>query len=78
MVCKAFCLLNNSHTLLQSFARYREEVHPHATLPALVLEDGSTLLESSAICLYLATVFSDVSMVSMLPDGDNETAAFYK
>ena len=58
--------------------RYREEIHPHATLPALMLEDGSTLLESSAICLYLAEVFSDANTVNMLPQGDKETSAYYK
>ena len=43
-----------------SFARYREEaMHPHATLPALMLEDATTLLESNVICMYLAEVFSD-------------------
>ena len=47
-------------------------------LPALVLEDGSTLLESSAICLYIAGVFSGVSTVNMLPEGDKETAVYYK
>jgi len=63
---------------LATFVRYKEEVHPHATLPALTLEDGTKLLESSAICLYLADVFSDVNTVNMLPQGDKETAAYYK
>ena len=43
-----------------------------------MLEDGTTLLESSAICLYLAEIFSDASAVNMLPQGDKETAAYYK
>lgn len=46
---------------------YRE-VHPHGTLPALVLEDGTVMLESSAICLYLAEVFLDPDGNSLLPD----------
>ena len=68
----------HTHRITCLFVRYREEVHPHATLPALMLEDGTTLLESSAICMYLAEVFSDASAVNMLPQGDKETAAYYK
>ena len=60
------------------YFRYQEDVHPHATLPALTLEDGTTLLESGAICMYLAEVFSDASTVNMLPEGDKETADYYK
>ena len=56
--------------------RYRD-VHPHGTLPSLVLEDGSVLLESSAICLYLAEVFLDPQGESLLPDPDH-TAEYYK
>ncbi|XP_069123463.1 glutathione S-transferase GstA-like isoform X1 [Argopecten irradians] len=33
---------------------YKRDVHPHGTIPALVLEDGRTIIESGAICLYLA------------------------
>ena len=46
---------------------YRE-VHPHGTLPSLQLEDGSVLLESSAICLYLAECFVDPSGENLLPE----------
>lgn len=56
--------------------RYRD-VHPHGTLPSLVLEDGSVLLESSAICLYLAEVFLDPRGDTLLPDSDH-TAEYYK
>ena len=55
---------------------YRE-VHPHGTLPALKLEDGTVLLESSAICLYLAEIFLDSEGQSLLPDPKN-TSEYYK
>ena len=56
--------------------QYRD-VHPHGTLPALVLEDGFVLMESAAICLYLAAVFQDPDGNSLLPEGCN-TAEYYK
>lgn len=55
--------------------QYRD-VHPHGTLPALVLEDGFVLLESAAICLYLADVFQDSDGNSLLPE-DHNTAEYY-
>ncbi len=55
---------------------YRE-VHPHGTLPSLMLEDGSVLLESSAICLYLAECFVCSSGENLLPESEN-TAEYYK
>lgn len=55
---------------------YRD-VHPHGTLPSLALEDGSVLLESSAICLYLAECFVDSSGQDLLPPPEN-TAEYYK
>ena len=48
---------------------YRD-VHPHGTLPALVLEDGKVILESSAICLYLAETFLDSNGNSLLPESE--------
>eukprot|EP00916_Digyalum_oweni_P014483 GHVL01023746.1.p1 GENE.GHVL01023746.1~~GHVL01023746.1.p1 ORF type:complete len:224 (+),score=15.60 GHVL01023746.1:52-723(+) len=33
---------------------YRKKVHPHSTVPALEVEGRPTMLESSAICMYLA------------------------
>ncbi|KAK7113014.1 glutathione S-transferase GstA-like [Littorina saxatilis] len=33
---------------------YHKTVHPHNTIPALEIEGGPTMLESTAICLYLA------------------------
>ena len=50
-------------------------VHPHATLPALKLEDGSSLLESAAICMYLADSFLDPEGHDLLPD--EEDKAYY-
>ncbi len=55
---------------------YRE-IHPHGTLPALKLEDGTVLLESSAICLYLAETFLDSDGGSLLPDPQH-TSEYYK
>lgn len=55
---------------------YRD-VHPHGTLPSLALEDGSVLLESAAICLYLAECFVDSSGQDLLPAPEN-TAEYYK
>lgn len=53
------------------------QVHPHGTLPALVLEDSSVLLESAAICLYLAEVFLDPDGNNLLPEPES-TAEYYK
>lgn len=58
----------------QDVVGYRS-VHPHATLPALKLEDGSVLLESAAICLFLADSFLDSDGQDLLPDEEN--AAHY-
>ncbi len=55
---------------------YRE-VHPHGTLPSLMLEDNSVLLESSSICLYLAECFLDPSGESLLPEPEY-VAKYYK
>ncbi len=55
---------------------YRE-VHPHGTLPSLALEDGSVLLESSAICLYLAECFVDSAGQDLLPPSER-TSDYYK
>lgn len=60
----------------QDLMRYRE-VHPHGTLPALELEDGSVMLESSSICLYLAEVFLDPGEQTLLPD-EKHAAHYYE
>ena len=46
---------------------YRD-IHPHGTLPALLLEDGKVILESSAICLYLAEAFLNSDGENLLPE----------
>ena len=56
--------------------RYRE-IHPHGTLPALMLEDGTVILESAAICLYLAEVFLDPDGSNLLPEPEH-TSEYYK
>ena len=61
----------------QDVVGYRDAVHPHATLPALLLEDGSVLLESAAICLYLAESFLDPEGQNLLPD-EKHAAHYYE
>ena len=36
---------------------YQENVHPHGTVPGLVIEGEPTMMESGAICLYLADTY---------------------
>ncbi|XP_060067180.1 uncharacterized protein LOC132547442 [Ylistrum balloti] len=50
---------------------YRSTVHPHCTIPALVLEDEKTIIESGAICLYLADLHKRFS------PGAQWTAEYY-
>lgn len=52
-------------------------VHPHGTVPALVLRDGAVLLESSAICLYLAENLTYPDGSTLLPDKQQQ-AHYYK
>ncbi|XP_002733258.1 glutathione S-transferase GstA-like [Saccoglossus kowalevskii] len=40
--------------------KYKREVHPHGTLPALVVDDNHTILESAAICMYLADLYGQL------------------
>ena len=54
---------------------YRE-VHPHGTIPCLMMEDRSVLLESSAICLYLAECFQDHAGENLLPEPENAAEYF--
>lgn len=61
----------------QDAVGYRDSVHPHATLPALRLEDGTVLLESAAICLYLAESFTDPKGQNLLPD-EQYSALYYE
>jgi glutathione S-transferase len=61
----------------QDVVGYRDTVHPHATLPALQLEDGSVMLESAAICFYLAESFLDAEGHDLLPD-EEHSAHYYE
>ncbi|KAL5018931.1 hypothetical protein ScPMuIL_004653 [Solemya velum] len=36
---------------------YKSKTHPHGTVPALEIEGQDTILESGAICLYLAELY---------------------
>lgn len=36
---------------------YQSRTHPHGTVPALEVEGQDTILESGAICLYLAELY---------------------
>ncbi|XP_071953025.1 glutathione S-transferase GstA-like isoform X2 [Antedon mediterranea] len=40
---------------------YKKTVHPHGTIPALKLDNDITIIESSAICMYLADLFGGLS-----------------
>ena len=53
-----------------ALASYRK-VHPHGTIPCLEIEGRSPIVESGAICLYLADVYK-----SLGPELDKE--AYYK
>ena len=46
-------------------------VHPHGTVPCLEIEGRSPILESGAICMYLAHLYGNLG-----PEMD--TAAYYK
>lgn len=59
---------------------YRSAVHPHGTVPALVLLDGQpsdggtrVALESGAICLYLAEKYGQ-----LLPSSGDEILDYYE
>ena len=53
----------------EKLAEYRQ-VHPHGTVPCLEIENQTTILESGAICMYLAELYG-----SMVPE---DKAAYYK
>jgi hypothetical protein len=63
------------HAPPETIADYKQNVHPYGTIPALIIdEDGKqqTILESAAICLYLAQRFNN----GMLPSAE-ESANYY-
>lgn len=45
---------------------YRDTVHPLGTVPALEIEGREPLIESGAICMYLAELYQ-----KLLPEKDN-------
>ncbi|XP_052261845.1 uncharacterized protein LOC127865848 isoform X2 [Dreissena polymorpha] len=53
----------------EKLAQYRK-IHPHGTIPCLVVEGRQAIIESGAICLYLADVYGKLG-----PEADKE--AFY-
>ena len=53
----------------ERLAQYRL-VHPHGTIPCLEVENQTTIIESGAICMYLAELYED-----MVPD---DKASYYK
>ncbi|XP_033097467.1 glutathione S-transferase GST-6.0-like isoform X2 [Anneissia japonica] len=40
---------------------YKKSVHPHGTIPALKLDNDVIVLESGAICMYLADLFGGLA-----------------
>ena len=54
----------------EKLAQYRL-VHPHGTVPCLEIENQTTILESGAICMYLAELLDPTTV-----PGDK--AAYYK
>lgn len=55
----------------QERKHYKDEVHPHGQVPAMVTSDGEIIIESAAICLYLAQLYG-----KCLPDEQNEANYF--
>ena len=51
------------------------KTHPHGAVPALE-DDGITMFESAAICLYLADKYADKKLAP--PVGSKERAAYYQ
>ena len=50
---------------------YKEKVNPNGQVPAMVTSDGEVILESAAICLYLARLYGQC-----LPNEQNEANYF--
>ncbi|KAL3875735.1 hypothetical protein ACJMK2_033656 [Sinanodonta woodiana] len=48
--------LNPQDPNQEKLANYRK-VHPHGTIPAMKLDDETVIIESGAICLYLADLY---------------------
>ena len=64
---------HNPHTASpEERYRYKQNIHPHGSIPAMITSEGEVMLESAAICLYLAKIYG-----MCLPDEQNE-AVYYK
>ncbi|HEY6525843.1 MAG TPA: glutathione S-transferase N-terminal domain-containing protein, partial [Solirubrobacteraceae bacterium] len=50
--------------------------HPLGRVPALELDDGTTVFESAAICLHLADLHPDAELIA--PLGSSERALVYQ
>ena len=59
-------------TTSQQRENYQKCVHPHNKVPAMITSEGEVMLESAAICLYLAQLYGQC-----LPDEQSE-ADYYK
>ena len=46
---------------------YKNEINPHGLVPSMVLPDGTHMVESAAICMYIADKYG-----KMLPEPDKE------
>ena len=46
---------------------YKNEVNPHGLVPSMVLPDGTHMIESAAICMYIADKYG-----RMLPEPEKE------
>ncbi|XP_041363055.1 uncharacterized protein LOC121378796 [Gigantopelta aegis] len=55
--------LNSLDPDKQAMEEYKKNVHPHGTIPALVIEGETIMLESTSICLFLADKYG-----KLLPD----------
>ena len=53
------------------------QIHPYRTIPALVLPSGDTILESGAICLYFADIYSEKAAErNMIPTAAEKASYF--
>ncbi len=62
----------NPYTATEEERSEYKKVNPDDTVPALVTSEGDVMIDSDAICLYLANLYG-----KLLPDLHNE-AQFYK
>ncbi len=51
--------------------KYKREVNPHGRIPSLVLPDGTEIIESASICMYIAQRYG-----KLLPEAGQEAAYF--